>query len=262
MTLPDINQLFESKIFISFFSVAVGGLVTNLITVLRSRVKTLEYTVNHSPIAFSSDDDFFGAIRVTWQNHDVKNLFSSRVELENQTGKDFTNLKIKVYTGDTMLLNERTEIPGTTYNLRWTDEFDGQVRVANGATPTAQQYNTYNHSREYIIPILNRGQRVVMTYLTTVPSGSVGPGIWLDMQHEGALVQYRQAVPQVHGVPVRVAISIGLVTCLVVFVTTSLLIIVPWVAAVICMVFGLLAQSIGAFIYRTLRFLKPLLVAK
>lgn len=260
MTLPDISQLIDSKALLAVLSALGGGLIGNLVAVLRSRVKTLEYTVNHDRMAFSADDAIFGSIRVTWQNHDVTNLFSTRVTLENNTGKDFTNLKIKVYTGDTLLLGERTEIPGTTYTLKWTDDYQQQVYVLPGSSPTEQQFAIYNHSREYVIPVLNRGQRAVMTYLTTVPNGNQGPGTWLDMLHEGAKVQYRQVVPQVHGVPIRLAISVGIVACVATLVIVSFTIAEPWAAAAISMIFGLFAQSIGAFLYRGLRFIKALVV--
>lgn len=260
MTLPDLNQLIDSKALLAAISAVGGGLIGNLIAVLRSRVKTLEYTVNHDRMAFSADDAIFGSIRVSWQNHDVTNLFSTRVTLENQTGKDFTNLKIKVYTGDTLLLGERTEIPGTTYVLKWTDGYQQQVHVPPGSAPTEQQFNTYNHSREYVVPVLNRGQRVVMTYLTTVPGSTQGPGAWLDMLHEGAKVQFRPVVPQIHGVSVRLAISVGIVACVAVLIAVSFTVTEPWAAAAICMVFGLFAQSVGAFLYRGLRFVKALVV--
>ncbi len=260
MTLPDLSQLIDSKALLAALSAVGGGLIGNLVAVLRSRVKTLEYTVNHDRMAFSADDAIFGSIRVTWQNHDVTNLFSTRITLENHTGKDFTNLKIKVFTGDTLLLGERTEIPGTTYTLKWTDDYQQQVYVPPGSNPTEQQFSIYNHSREYVIPVLNRGQRAVMTYLTTVPNGNQGPGAWLDMLHEGAKVQYRQVVPKVHGVPIRLAISVGIVACVAVLVIASFTLTEPWAAAAICMVFGLFAQSIGAFLYRGLRFIKALVV--
>lgn len=260
MPLPDLSQLIDSKALLAALSAVGGGLFGNLIAVLRSRVKTLEYTVIHDRMAFSADDAIFGSIRVSWQNHDVTNLFSTRITLENQTGKDFTNLKIKVYTGDTLLLGERTEIPGTTYILKWTDDYQQQVQVSPGFDPTEQQFKTYNHLREYFVPVLNRGQRVVMTYLTTVPSAEQAPGAWLDMLHEGAKVQYRQTVPQVHGVPVRLAISVGIVACLAVLIVASFTITEPWAAATICMVFGLFAQSVGAILYHGLRFVKALVV--
>jgi len=260
MPLPDLAQLIESKALLSALSAIGGGLIGNLIAVLRSRVKSMEYTVHHDRVGFSADDQVFGAIRVTWQNHDVTNLFSSRVTLENQTGKDFTNIKIKVYTSETLLLGERTEIPGTTYILKWTPDFQQQLHVAPGNAPSAQQFNTYNHSREYVVPVLNRGQRVVMTYLTTVPAAGQGPAVWLDMLHEGVKVQHRQVVPRVHGVPIRLAISIGLVVCVAVLAIASIAFTEPWAAAAVCMFFGLFAQSIGAFVYRGLRLLKALVV--
>jgi hypothetical protein len=145
---PDIVQLLENKLTLAVLSAFVGGLIGNLISALRSRVKTMEYTVHHDRLGFSADDLIFGAIRVSWQGKDVTNLFSSRVSLENQTGQDFINIRIKVYSGDTRLLGERTEISGTTYILNWTDDFKKQLFVVNGGLPTDQQFNIYNHSRE------------------------------------------------------------------------------------------------------------------
>lgn len=260
MSLPDLTQLIESKAFLSGLSAVTGGLIGNLIAVVRSRVKTVEYTVHHDRVGFSADDQVFGTIRVTWQGQDVTNLYSSCVTLENQTGKDFTNIKLKVYTGDTRLLGERTEIPGTTYVLKWTDDFQRQLSVLPGEVPSEQQFNTYNHSREYVVPVLNRGQRVVITYLTTVPVGGLGPAVWLDMLHEGVRVQHREVVPQVHGVPIRLASSVGLLVCIAMLAVSSLALTEPWAAAAVCMVFGLFAQSIGAFVYRGLRLLKALIV--
>lgn len=77
MTLLDLNQLIDSKVLQAAISAIGGGFIGNLIAGLRSRVKTLEYTVSHDRMAFSADDEIFGSIRVTWQNHDVTNLFST-----------------------------------------------------------------------------------------------------------------------------------------------------------------------------------------
>ena len=260
MQLPDFAQLLENKPLLSALSAIAGGFLGNLIAVLRARIKTLEYTVNHDPIAFSANDAVFGAIQVTWQNHNVTSLFSSRVELSNQTGTDLTNLRIKVYTSDTLLLGQRTEIHGTTHVLRFTDEFAQKLRVPEGQVPSADQFNTYNHLREYVVPVLNRGQCVLMTYLTTVPAGKEGPAVWLDMLHPGVRVKYRPMAPQIHGVPTRVAAAVGLAASVVVLALCSLAIAEPWAAAAICLLVGLFAQSVGAFIYRGYVFLKSLVV--
>ena len=77
MPLPDISQLLDSKTLISSVSAIVGAIVGGLVTVLRNRVKTLEYTARHDRLAFAVNDARFGAVQVTWNGHNVVNLFSS-----------------------------------------------------------------------------------------------------------------------------------------------------------------------------------------
>lgn len=260
MQLPDLTHIVDSKVLLSALSALAGGFVGNLIAVLRSRIKTLEYTVSHDRVGFSATDAVFGTIQVTWQNHNVTNLFTSRVELSNQTATDLSDLRVKVYTGDTLLLGQRTEIPGTTHVLRFTDEFSRELHLEPGKLPTEAQFNLYNHQREYVVPVLNRGQRVVLTYLTTVPAGREGPAVWLDMLHKGVQVRYRPIVPQVHGVPVRIAAAVGLAAAMATLALTGFYVAEPWVAATICLVVGLVAQSIGAWLFRSYLFLKSLVI--
>jgi len=53
MALPNFTQLMESKLFVAALSALVGGFLGNLIAVLRGRIKTLEYSVNHDRVALS-----------------------------------------------------------------------------------------------------------------------------------------------------------------------------------------------------------------
>lgn len=259
MTIPDLQSLLENKAVISVLSIVGGTLMGTVATVLRSRLKVIEYTVAHDRIGLSADDAIFGSIRVTWQGVDLTNLYSSVVTVENSTSTDFTKLRLKVYTGNTSLLNERTEIPGTTYVLKYTPEFAAETAVLPGATPTEAQFDLYHHNREYIVPVFNRGQRLILHYLTTVPNSSDGPSVWVDLLHQGAQISFRPLLHQVHGVPIKLALPLGLLACLVVLVLSSLYVEQPWVAASIAMTFGLVAQSIGAGIYRGARFLLRML---
>ena len=261
MTLPDVSQLLDSKTLISLVSALVGGMLGGLLTVLRNRVKTLEYTARHDRLAFAVNDARFGAVQVTWNGHNVVNLFSSRVEVENQTSKDLSGLRLKVYTGtETLLLSERPEMPGTAHALAYTPEYAASLAVAPAAQPTEQQLQTFLHSREYVVPVLNRGQRVVFTYLTSVPGGNQGPSVWIDLLHQGVKIQYRSTGPQVHGAPFRAALLVGLLAAVCTLVLASLLISEPWAAGLICLVVGLIAQSIGAMLYRAGTFLKSLIL--
>lgn len=261
MQLPDLLQLLDSKALISAVSALAGGFIGNLIAVLRSRIKQLEYTATHNRVAFSANDAIFGSIEVMWQGHSVTNLFSSRIELINQTGIDLTNVKVKAYTGsETLLLGQRVEIAQTTHVPKFTDGFAQKLEVPNGQAPTAEQFEIYNHSREYLLPVFNRGQKFIATYLTTTVAGAQGPSVWLEVLHQGVRAQYRLLVPQVHGVPIKIAVSAGLVVCAALLAVASATLSEPWAAASICLVAGLFAQSIGAFAVKGLLLLKSLVL--
>lgn len=260
MTLPDLQQLLDSKLLISGISILGGTLLGNFVAVYRSRIKVLEYTVTHDRIGLSANDAIFGNVRVTWQGHEVTNLYSSVVTVINGTTVDYTNLKLKVYTGATLLLTERTEISGSTHVLSWTPEYATRLSVPADGVATDQQLDLHRHSREYQIPVLNRGQRAVMHFLSTVPNANDGPGVWVDLLHPGAQIQFRQLTPQIHGVPIRMAIAIGLPTSLLVLVGVSLIVDEVWAAATIAMVVGLFAQSVGAGIYRAARFIRKIIL--
>jgi hypothetical protein len=260
MNVMSLLALIDSKELLSLLSAIGGGLIAVLLGALRGRLKTLEYGVTHDPVAFAADDAVFGSVKVTWQGHKVTNLYTSTITLTNATTRDFEDLKFKVYTGDTLLLTQYTEIPGTSYTLKWTDEYENAVRVEPGQQPTDRQFHTFRHNREYVVPVLNRGKRVVVRFLTTVPPGGQGPAVWVDMLHPGVRVEYRPNVPQIHGVPVKLAISIGLVACAAVVLLTSLYIPFVSLAALVSMIIGLFAQSVGAFIFRAARYMWVLVV--
>lgn len=260
MGLPDFEKLLDSKTILATFSALAGALFGNFVAVYRNRIKVLEYTVTHDRVGLSANDAIFGTIRVTWQGSDVTNLYTTVVTIQNTTSSDYTSLRVKVYTGNTLLLTERTEIAGTTYSLRFTEDYLRSINVPSSATPTEDQFHLVRHQREYVIPVLNRGQRVILHYLTSVPTSNEGPSVWVDLLHPSAQIVFRPLVQQIHGVPVRLALPLGLFVCLAIFVAISTFISEPWAAAAIAMVAGLMAQTIGAGFYRAYRFFKHIVL--
>jgi hypothetical protein len=252
---PAIGSFLDNKAALSALSAAGGALLTKLFALYRERLKVLEYTVTHDRVGLSAQDAIFGEVRVTWEGHELRNLYASTLVLENTASADYTNLKLKVYTGNTLLLNERSEIAGTTHIAPWTDEFRQSLQVA-GDAPTDAQLYAFRHGREYMLPVFNRGQRLVLTYLTTVPNADEGPSVWLDMLHPGVQLVFRPVTQQIYGVPVRLALPLGLFACVVVLTAVSVYVRQPWLASVILLASGLAVQAIGAGVYRLLRLLK------
>ena len=260
MDLSGLKALLDNKLALSAFSAIGGGLLTNLVKVYRARIKVIEYTVTHDRVALSADDALFGTVRVTWQDVPVTNLYVTTVEIKNGTSVDYTNVEFKVWTGTTLLLTERTEMPGTTFHPTYTDGFSEAIRVAPQQVPTDAQVLLFRHNREYRVTVLNRGQRIVCTYLTSVPTANDNPSVWVDMLHPGAQVAFRPTAPAIHGVAVRLALPLGLVACLVLVGLVSAFVTQVWLAAILCMLAGFIAQSIGAWLYQGFKFFKQIVL--
>ena len=256
MDFSFLKDIFHNQFVRYVFAAFAGALVLYL----RNRVRRLEYVVHHERIASSSIDPIFGSIQATWQGNPVSNLYASRVELTNDTSRDFSEVVFKVYSGDTILLTERTEVIGTPRIVEWSPAFKQLMFVQPGGTPTQQQYDIYNKSREYKLPVFNRGQKIAMTYLTAIPLSASGPGVWIDVAHKGIKVEYIPPGPRIHGVPQKAAIGFGLAIGAVTFVIFGVYSPDPWLTAFVCMFVGLFAQSIGAVVYRALKLLRAIVL--
>jgi hypothetical protein len=248
-----VREFFDIKTLIS---AVIGG----LIVYFRNGLKTITYTVNHQGVAFSSNDPIFGSIQVMWHQSNVVNLYISTIEITNNTNRDFKDISFKVYSNDTDLLSERTEIKGTAQIIEWSIPFKQLLAVQSGNVPTKQQLDIYSKRREYILPVFNRGQKAVLTFLTSDPSGVSGPAVWVDMQHQGARVLYQSSGPQIHGVPQKIALILGLIVSFAVLGACIFFSISIWFSSLICLIVGLISQSLGALVYRVYRSLKLMIL--
>lgn len=258
----DLSEIINSKIALTTISALGGALLQSLFTMWRSRIREIPYTVSHERIGVTTSDPLFGEVVVTWNNQTAENLFTSQLTLTNDTSHDFENLKVKLYTGnETLLLTERTEIVNTSQIVQWDPEFRDLLKIpSDQSEPTAQQFEIYRHTREYLIQIFNRGESAVFRYMTTSVNGATAPAIWLDIRRAGFKSKYVEHTAHVHGVPQKFAIWLGLTATLLIVVTTAIFVSASWLIALISGIAGLFAQSIGAALFRALKFFMKLLI--
>jgi len=204
----DITTLIDSKIFIGIVS-ALAGIVAAVITQnWLSKRALFTYYVFHNRIGLSAEDAIYGSVKVTWNDNLVSHLYLSTVELINQSAKDFENVVVRVFTNNTLLLAHRAEIISTTRIIEFTDEYKKELVVPEGEQPTNTQLDLYHHRRDYLIPIMNRGQKVSFQYLNAADSEEQ-PTIWLDVLHKGVKCKFRVAQNQFLGVPQPTAALVG-----------------------------------------------------
>lgn len=241
-----------------YFLILTGSILGAIVTLVVQRVLNkrgvLSYVVRHDRVGLSTDDAVFGSVRVLWNENPVQNLFSSTVELTNGSLRDFENVKICVFSTDSILLTEQSELVGSTDFPLYHPEFTQRLQIAPGADATREQLDLHGSRREYLVRTLNRGQVVRFTFLN-VPHGQA-PTLWLDVVHKGAKLRYQAARQEVLGVPAPLASLVGAITgfffvAMVLYFVESAL----W-AALLSLIYGFVAQLPGAGLIRLWRWVR------
>ena len=237
----------QNRLIVAVFAGVVGVILTLLIQRILNKRGLFTYFVWHNSVGVSTDDAVFGTVRAFWNDHQVDNLWFSSIELRNASLNDYENVIVKVFTNSTALLNERTEIVGTSRVLEWTAAFANRVTLLPGSEPTAEQRSLYARERESPrrAPTMNRGQFVRITYLNATNTPQQ-PTIWLDILHKGVKTEIRVAQPEFFGVPQFYAAQIGSASGIVVVALVIATVEALWLAAVLSFLYGLFVLFPGA----------------
>ena len=248
------STFLQNRLIVALLYVVVGAIITLLIQRILNKRGLFTYFVSHYRVGVSADDAIFGTVRCTWNDLPVANLYSSSVELRNESLKDYEDVIVQILTSDTALFSERTALIGTSRILDWTEGFKRRLAVPSGSEPTDAQRSLYASEREYLIPTLNRGQRVSFTYLNAARTEQQ-PTIVLDILHKGVKTKFLVAQPEFLGVPQFSAAQVGSVVGIVVVAFVIVTVETLWLAAVLSFLCGLLVLLPGtAFIKLWRRF--------
>lgn len=252
----DIFEILKNE-NLTFILGGLGGILGGIISgwfshrVLNKR-GVFSYYVNHSRVGVSAMDSVFGNVSVTWNNQPMQHLFFSNLELKNESLNDYENVVIQTYTDDTTLLSESTQVIGSPDILTWTEKFNNLMRVESDQNPTEYQIKKFNSSREYLIPVFNRGQVIRITYLNSAATNNL-PSIWLSAAVKGVKVKFQIPTEQIFGVPQPLAAFSGVVIGLLVVIPIVLFVSNPWLIAFLAITFGFIAQLPGALCIKLIR---------
>lgn len=244
--------MIENKLVLMAISLVTGIVLKTIVDKILNKTKIIYFTNNTERVAVSNNDPIYGNIKVEWEGHSVQNLYNSVITIENTTSVDYEDLEIKIWSGqDTVILNEKTGLEGTTRIIEWSDEFKNELSISEGNEElTKQQLNTYNHERRYKLPVFNREQKLQFSYLSSLVNTNSTHGIWVELIYPGLKFEQRFATNKIHDVLVSDALFWGLLSSIVAVILSTLYLENVWLIASISMVTGLFAQSIGAYIYK------------
>ena len=246
--------LLDSRLVVAGLSAFLMFLIQKIV----NKRGLFTYFVRHNKVGMSTEDAVFGTVRVTWNDSLIQYLYLSTIELKNESQKDYENVVVKVFTNDTNLLSERSEFVGTTHFLEWTEEFSNKLAVESGAQHAPEQTALYYSQREYLLPTMNRGQVIRVSYLNAART-ELQPTLWMDIVHKGVKAKLRvphnvfMGVSQPHAVLIGSALGLCVLSAVIWFIDAL------WVASVICMVYGLVVMVPGAVCIKAWRWLRDLL---
>ena len=261
----------------------VGGSLTLVVTlfvmVVRNRRSLLTYHVTYDRIGISTLDNIHGEVSVTVGGNRMQNLYMSNVWLVNRSMRDVEKLELKVWSGtnDMQLMSEQTHIEDTVEFLKHTAECEeiksqlmnaiARVEEAKAAgdeaaaarinQAQAANWRTWFAQRWYEVPVFARGQTIRFTYMMNVLS--VDPAILLSCQKAGVRVKYKQPyhpIWHLWGVPLGEAALSGIVIGTLVWLVVISSISTLWLAALLCLVVGLLSNVPGAAMVKLYRWLR------
>tara|TARA_R110002074_G_scaffold373069_2_gene548839 strand:- start:99869 stop:100642 length:774 start_codon:yes stop_codon:yes gene_type:complete len=251
----DIVNLLDNKLFIAGIS-AFGGLIVAVVAqYLLNKRGVFAYQVFHNRVGLSAEDAIYGSVKVTWNDTAVAHLYLSTVEITNLSMKDYESVVVRVFSNNTTLLTQRTEIVDSTRLIEFTQEYKNEIAVSDGGRPTENQFSLYRTQRDYFVPTMNRGQALRFEFLNAAHSEQQ-PAIWLDILHKGVVCKFQVAKEQVFGVPQSTAALVGTVVGLL-----GVGAIIAWVqslplAALLSFLIGWLVLVPGAYTIKAFRRLR------
>ena len=180
--------------------------------------------------------------------------------MDVQKTKSFEDvIELSVTRKRTPSSSESTQIVGTPDIVRWSPEFQQQLNVSSGETPTQQQWYLYNARREYVVPVFNRRQLLRFQYLCTRDDNQLLPNVFINAPVRGVKLVQQHHVNFVLQVPAALAVIPGVMTALLISVASVALLENIWLAAIVSLFAGLTALVAGAVVYRVCRRLWNLL---
>ena len=263
------SQALSDKLVVALVGAAAGMGGTLLVGVLWTRSARFRYSTRVDRIGTSADDHMFCTERVQWRNNDVRNLYIAVVEIENASSKDFEDVGLPIYTGkDTLLLSEQTRMIDSPNTVLWSPDFRARLEGPAGGVLddflTQAQWKIYNHRREYLVPVFNRGQVVEFRYACTRPGDDLLPNVFVNAPVKGVKLLHHQTTQfvlgavaadfqSIYAVPFELSLVRGTVSSLVISVLAAWFFEGSWIATAVVFLVGYTALLQGALISKATR---------
>ena len=211
----------------------------------RNRTIVLKFSARHTNLAHSSENLFGDKLQVLYRNQEVKGLYVTDATIRNDSGADLENVVIILeYRKGEQYYGGSGKISGSPKNLLFSNDFQQIIDRARQPGPIDKSPDLpyLMRTREFLIPVLNRGSIVEFSLLT---HSEKFPYLHAVCHHKGVKIVEEKAFPKLLGVAVPHAAIVGLLAGIVLLVFLFPLFISIGRAMTVAFILGAFGQLIG-----------------
>jgi len=213
-----------------------------------NRMAVFRWSASHQPVATSSVSRTFGRIEVSWNGDQVRAIQLCEIELENESSRDFSNVEVKfAYADGTKFLGEGSQ-RGTNQILPFTARYQtelARLQAIPAADRDQDEIDRFLALREYVIPVFNRGSRIVFTFAVLHVSDQT-PQVTVGCDHLGVRLVHRPERPMTFGVVQLHAVWVGLAVAVLASVAVYAMTANTAIVATAAFILAAFGQLIGA----------------
>lgn len=240
-----ISNLFENEYVRGAILTLVGALIGAIITKFTSKMSLVTYSVSTSKLGETTTNYIHGKIEVRHKDQILPNFYFSRIKIQNLSNTDLESIRLLFFVGDgVLILSDFIRYEKEVRLIPYSDEY--KVILANPQNPL------FFSRREYEIPVLNRGQSIILE-LTMTHRADVGfPYLRASMVHKGAKLVEKSYTLEFFGVSIRRTLPWSIVLGIAFYIFVSYLSLNPWLGGGILIIYGFFAQLLAAVFIKSI----------
>lgn len=264
MSIKSVGSLFKrkhrimkirmgEKLLVNILSFLAGAGLTHLWKKFKNRLSIIKYTVHHQYLGASTDDQRFGSVKVLYNNNSVKNLYLSTILLSNESSRDLANLELNITCDATSAIlisygKNRASLKELSFTEKYANALAGQGGGGQaGGNPEVIKY--IFQRRDYMLPVINRGDKVDFLLLTTSFEGKQ-PVLAVGCDSPGLRMEFTRTFPELFGEPQTQSTLVGALAALILCAPIIYFISNKSIAVLISVLVGLFAFLWGVLLLK------------
>ena len=236
----------------------LGAVVVQLWRQYLQRMVTVRWSVTYETLAAGGESPIWGRIDILHDGQPAGNLIQwCRVEIENESGsRDLSDVVVRLkFDPGTAFLSGSGALEGSNQPLPLAPTFSAEIDrfLAIPKADRKPASTDFYLRREYLIPVLNRGVKVIALFLV-IPTVS-NPTLRIYCDHLNVRLKHRPERPMIFGVVQKHAGLTGLGVGSLVAVALAMSLTNIWAAVFVALAVGVYAQLLGVAVIRGWRWL-------